>query len=41
MVQIDVGVMASQCLDRRIPTKAILFEDVKAWERARTRQSPA
>jgi transposase len=37
MVEIEIGVMASQCLDRRIPTKAILVKEVKAWELARNR----
>lgn len=35
MVEIEIGVMASQCLARRIPTKAILVSEVKAWERRR------
>jgi transposase len=37
MVEIEIGVMVSQCLDRRIPSKAILVKEVKAWERARNR----
>jgi transposase len=37
MVEIEIGVMVSQCLDRRIPTKAMLIREVKAWERARNR----
>lgn len=39
MVEIEIGVMASQCLSRRIPTKEILIKEVKAWERARNRES--
>jgi len=35
MVEIEIGVMVSQCLDRRIPSKAILVKEVKAWERRR------
>ncbi len=35
MVEIEIGVMVSQCLSRRIPTKAILVREVKAWERRR------
>ena len=35
MVEIEIGVMVSQCLDRRIPTKAILVKEVKAWEKRR------
>ena len=38
MVEIEIGVMVSQCLDRRIPTKAMLIREVKAWERARNRE---
>ena len=37
MVEIEIGVMVSQCLDRRIATKAILVKEVKAWERRRNR----
>ncbi len=37
MVEIEIGVMVSQCLDRRIATKGILVAEVKAWERARNR----
>jgi transposase len=35
MVEIEIGVMVSQCLDRRIPDKATLIEEVAHWERAR------
>ncbi len=38
MVEIEIGVMVSQCLDRRIPTKAMLISAVKAWERRRNRE---
>lgn len=37
MVEIEIGVMVSQCLDRRIPNKAMLVKEVKAWERRRNR----
>ena len=37
MVEIEIGVMVSQCLDRRIPSKEILVKEVKAWERRRNR----
>lgn len=37
MVEIEIGVMVSQCLDRRIPTKEILASEITAWERARNR----
>jgi transposase len=35
MVEIEIGVMVSQCLDRRIPSKDTLISEVKAWERRR------
>jgi transposase len=38
MVEIEIGVMVSQCLDRRIPTKAILVKEVKAWAHGRNRE---
>ena len=38
MVEIEIGVMVSQCLDRRIPNKEILVKEVKAWERRRNRE---
>lgn len=37
MVEIEIGVMVSQCLDRRIATKAKLVSEVRAWERRRNR----
>jgi len=37
MVEIEIGVMVAQCLDRRIPTMAMLVREVKGWERARNR----
>ena len=37
MVEIEIGVLVSQCLDRRIPSKEILVKEVKAWERRRNR----
>jgi hypothetical protein len=35
MVEIEIGVMVAQCLDRRIPTMAMLARKVKAWEQTR------
>jgi transposase len=35
MVEIEIGVMVAQCLDRRIPDKATLIEEIAAWERRR------
>ena len=38
MVEIEIGVMVSQCLDRRIPTKAMLISEIAAWEQRRNRE---
>jgi transposase len=35
MVEIEIGVLKSQCLDRRIPEKDILVREIAAWQRAR------
>ncbi|MGH6815006.1 MAG: IS630 family transposase [Hyphomicrobiaceae bacterium] len=35
MVEIEIGVLRSQCLDRRIDSRPLLEHEVKAWERAR------
>ena len=35
MVEIEIGVMVAQCLDRRIPDKASLVSEVAHWERRR------
>jgi transposase len=35
MVEIEIGVMVTQCLDRRIPDKATLTKEIAAWERRR------
>lgn len=37
MVEIEIGVMVRQCLDRRIPDKATLVSEVMAWERRRNK----
>jgi transposase len=37
MVEIEIGVMVAQCLDRRIPSKEKLVAEIKAWERRRNR----
>jgi transposase len=36
MVEVEIGVMVSQCLDRRIPDKKTLVAEVDAWEHRRT-----
>lgn len=35
MVEIEIGVMVAQCLDRRIPDQATLIKEIAAWERRR------
>jgi transposase len=35
MVEIEIGVLRGQCLDRRIPDKAMLEREVAAWTRRR------
>jgi transposase len=35
MVEIEIGVMVSQCLSRRIPDKALLVSEIATWERRR------
>ena len=41
MVEIEIGVMVAQCLDRRIPDKETLVTEVAAWERRATASKPA
>ena len=38
MVEIEIGVMVRQCLDRRIPDKDTLVAEIAAWERRRNRE---
>ncbi len=35
MVEIEIGVLRSQCLDRRIDDKALLVTEIAAWEQRR------
>ena len=35
MVEIEIGVLSEQCLDRCIPDKEMLATETRAWERAR------
>jgi len=35
MVEIEIGVLRSQCLDRRIASRAQLVSEIAAWERGR------
>jgi len=38
MVEIEIGVMVRQCLDRRIADKATLIAEVSKWEQRRNRE---
>jgi transposase len=38
MVEIEIGVMVRQCLNRRIPDKATLIAETAKWERRRNRE---
>ena len=38
MAESELGVLSSQCLDRRIPDQQVLKEEVKAWEADRNRK---
>jgi hypothetical protein len=35
MVEIEIGVLRGQCLDRRIATQEKLVSEIAAWERQR------
>jgi hypothetical protein len=35
MVEIEIGVLRSQCLDRRISSRKQLMSEIAAWERQR------
>jgi hypothetical protein len=35
MVEIEIGVLRSQCLDRRIATQQQLKSEIAVWERQR------
>jgi transposase len=35
MVEIEIGVLRGQCLDRRIPARELLESEIAAWERQR------
>ena len=38
MAESELSVLSTQCLDRRIPDKQMLAEEVAAWERSRNRE---
>ena len=39
MAEIEIGVMARQCLDRRIPDRSVLRREATAWQARRNRDS--
>ena len=39
MAEIELGVLARQCLDRRIPGQVVLEQESKAWQNQRNRDS--
>jgi hypothetical protein len=41
MAEIELSVLARQCLDRRIPDQATLIQEVAAWEQRRNAQERA
>ncbi len=41
MVEIEIGVMVRQCLNRRIADKATLVSEIAQWERRRNREKAA
>jgi hypothetical protein len=38
MAELELAVLATQCLDRRIPDKPTLIAEVAAWRRARNKR---
>ena len=39
MAEIELGVLARQCLDRRIPSQEVLEQETGAWEEQRNREA--
>ena len=39
MAEIEIGVMARQCLDRRIPDRGVLRRETAAWQAQRNRDA--
>ena len=39
MAEIEIGVMARQCLDRRIPNRIVLRREVAAWQQQRNQDA--
>jgi hypothetical protein len=40
MVEIEIGVLRSQCLDRRIAERERLEAEIAAWQRRRNAEGP-
>ena len=40
MAEAELSVLSRQCLDRRIPNKQVLIEEVAAWEQHRNNNRP-
>ena len=40
LAESELGVLTSQCLDRRIPNKQILIDEIAAWEHDRMPTTP-
>jgi uncharacterized small protein (DUF1192 family) len=40
MAETELSVLSGQCLERRIPDKAMLTEETAAWEAQRTKNTP-
>jgi DDE superfamily endonuclease len=38
MAEIEIGILTRQCLDRRLPSRAALGNEVDAWQRGRNEQ---
>ena len=39
MAEIELGVLARQCLDRRIPCREMLEQETQAWQNQRNRDA--
>ena len=39
MAEVEIGVLTRQCLDRRIPDRAVLRREVEAWQEDRNRDA--
>ena len=39
MAEIEIGVLARQCLERRIPDRGVLHREVEAWQECRNRDA--